>query len=111
MREFPENTDGNYLKKRDKALKLEHIFNWTQSFFVGTALLTYPDTKDKTLLEWAESFYESYYKKVFETPLETMHDLGFLYSPYAVMLYSITNDEKYKKLALKAADELGKRYI
>ena len=110
LREFPENTDGNYLKKRDKALKLGHIFNWTQSFFVGTALWAYLDTKDKKLLEWAESFYESYYKKVFETPMETMHDLGFLYSPYAVMLYGITNDEKYKKLALKATDELAKRY-
>ncbi len=103
LREFPENTDGDYLKKRDKALRLGHIFNWTQSFFVGTALWAYLDTMDKKLLGWAESFYESYYKKVFETPMETMHDLGFLYSPYAVMLYGITNDEKYKKLALKTA--------
>ena len=42
--------------------------------------------------------------------METMHDLGFLYSPYAVMLYSITKNDKYKELAIKAAMSWQKRY-
>ncbi len=43
--------------------------------------------------------------------METMHDLGFLYSPYAVMLYSITKNDKYKELAIKAAMSWQKGYI
>ena len=40
-----------------------------------------------------------------------MHDLGFIYSPYAVMLYKITDDEKYKNIGIAAADALIKRFI
>ena len=110
LREFPGSKDGDYLKNRKDAIKIGHIFNWTQSFFVGMALWAYEDTKDERLLKWAEQFKEEYYNKVFLTPLETMHDAGFLYSLYAVMLYEITGDEEYKKIAVKAADALAMRY-
>lgn len=110
LREFPACQDGNYLNNRENCLKIGHIFNWTQSFFPGMALWAYLDTKDKTFLNWAQQFADSYHNKVFDTPMETMHDIGFLYSPYAVMLYSITGDDKYKEIALKAADLLAMRY-
>ena len=102
--------DGDYLKNKDSAIPIGHIFNWTQSFFVGMALWAYIDTKDRKFLDWAEQFKDKYRDKVFETPMETMHDLGFLYSPYAVMLYHITGNEEYKKIAVKAADALAMRY-
>ena len=110
LRDYTETESGDYLEKKDKAIKLGHIFNWMQSFFTGMSLWAYVDSGDKKFLEWAEQFYDEYYNKVFKTPMETMHDLGFLYSPYAVMLYSITKNDKYKELAIKAADELAKRY-
>ncbi len=110
LRDFPGTEDGNYLKDREKAIKIGHIFNWTQSFFVGMTLWAYEETKNEKLLEWAEQFKNEYYKKVFETPMETMHDAGFLYSPYAVMLYNITKNEEYKEIAIKAADALAMRY-
>ena len=111
LREFGAVEDGNYLKNTDKSLKMGHIFSWQTSFFVGMALWAYVDTQDKYYLEWCEKFYDEYYAKVYETPADTMHDLGFLYSPYAVMLWNITGDNKYKNLALGAADLLAKRFV
>ena len=98
------------MSDRENSIKIGHIFNWTQSFFVGMALWVYEDTKNEKLLEWAKKFKKEYYDKVFLTPMETMHDAGFLYSTYAVMLYNITGDEDYKKIALKAADALAMRF-
>lgn len=110
LSDFGGAADGNYLKNKDRAISIGHIFNWTQSFFVGMALWAYIDTKDNKFLAWAEQFKDAYRDKVFRTPMETMHDLGFLYSPYAVMLYDITGDEEYKEIAIKAADALAMRY-
>lgn len=110
LREFPGSKDGDYLKDRESRIKIGHIFNWTQSFFTGMALWAYEDTKNEWFLKWAEQFKEEYYNKVFLTPLETMHDTGFLYSLYAVMLYEMTGDAEYKEIAVKAADTLAMRY-
>ena len=110
LRDFPGVEDGNYIKNKDTAIQIGHIFNWTQSFFVGMALWAYKDTGDKKFLDWAVQYKEAYRDKVFKTPMETMHDIGFLYSPYAVMLYNITKDEEFKEIGLKAAEALAMRY-
>ena len=110
LREFPETKDGNYLRNRENAKKIGHIFNWTQSFFTGMALWAYLDTGKPEYIDWAKEFRKSYADKVFKTPMETMHDLGFLYSPYAVMLYRITGDEAWKEIGVKAADTLAMRF-
>lgn len=110
LRDFPGVEDGNYLKNKDRAIPIGHIFNWTQSFFVGMALWAYKDTGNKKLLNWAMQYKSAYSDKVFNTPMETMHDIGFLYSPYAVMLYNITGDDEFKQIGLKAADALAMRY-
>lgn len=110
LREFSGRPDGDYLKNREKAIKIGHIFNWTQSFFTGMALWAYEDTGDREFLDWAMQFKKEYSDKVTKTPMETMHDVGFLYSPYAVMLYSITGDEDFKQIGIKAADALAMRF-
>lgn len=110
LREFPGRTHGDYLVDRENAIKINHIFNWTQSFFTGMALWAYKDTGNEKFLNWVLQFKQSYADKVFKTPMETMHDLGFLYSPYAVMLYEITKDEEFKAIGVKAADALAMRY-
>ena len=53
---------------------------------------------------------KEYADKVIKTLMETMHDVVFLYSPYAVMLYNITCDKEYKEIALRTADALAMRY-
>lgn len=93
MREYHGVANGDYLSTYDRANKIDHIFNWVHSFVTGMALWVHVDTKKPELLEWAKQFKDDYYNKVFNTPMETMHDLGFLYSPYAVMMYNITGDE------------------
>jgi len=110
LRDFPGCIEGDYLINRENAIKIGHIFNWTQSFFTGMALWAYQDTGNEKFLNWTLQFKNSYADKVFRTPLETMHDLGFLYSPYAVMLYEITQDEEFKAIGIKAADALAMRY-
>ncbi len=110
LREWPGCMDGNYLKDREKKIKLNHIYTWTQSFFTGMALWAYKDTGDKEFLDWCTQFKDSYRDKVFKTHMDTMHDLGFLYSPYAVMLYEITGDEDYKDMAVRAAEVLAMRF-
>lgn len=111
LAEYPEVSDGKYFKDKTKGLKLYHIFNWTQSFYTGIAYWAYRLSGDEKLLKWLYSYYGQYYDKVFTNPMDTMHDLGFLYTPYSVALYELTGDPNMKALGVKAADELAKRYI
>lgn len=108
--DFPGVTHGDYLANRESAIKIGHIFNWTQSFFTGMALWAYKDTGDQKFLDWTMQFKQGYADKVFKTPMETMHDLGFLYAPYAVMLYEITGGEEFKAIGVKAAEALAMRF-
>ncbi len=74
LRGFPAQPDGQYFKdSKDNYRKLSHIFNWTQSFFTGMAYWSYKVTKEEKFLKWNYKFLDDYYKKVFETPFETMH--------------------------------------
>jgi len=109
LREFRGCTDGQYFDvSMERVQEIGHIMNWTTGFWNGMALHAYEWSGDKELLEWNEQFFGEYFDKVHT--METMHDLGFLYSPYAVYMHNLTGEEKYKSLAVKAADELAKRF-
>ncbi len=111
IKEFAACSDGKYFtdpKVRPKELK--EISSWIQSFYTGIAYISYLTTNDKEYLMWVNSLYDDYYSKVFDTPMDTMHDLGFLYSPYAVALYKLSGDMNMKRIGVKAADELAKRF-
>ena len=108
--EFRGKPDGNYFVNRKNCIPLKHIFCWTQSFFTGMGYWAYVESKDPEILKWLYSFKQEYADKVFQTPLENMHDVGFLYLPYAVALYKLTGDEEMKNIGVKAADELAKRF-
>ena len=110
LREYPACTSGNYLENRDQALPLSSISNWTQSFFTGQALLAYAYTGNQKYTDWCDRFYKDYYDKVFKTPDQTMHDLGFLFTPYAVGLYRLLKDDKMRELGLRAAQVLAMRF-
>ena len=111
MREIPKDNpefcaceDGKYFEN-PKPLDFMDIQTWMPSFFTGQALLAYEWSKEKRYLEWLEGFQQVYYDKVYMHAEETMHDLGFLYLPYAVGLYRLTGEVAYRTMALKAADD------
>lgn len=83
---------------------------WLTSMITGLAPILYDTTKDEEALEWANQFKREYHDKVFRTYTQTMHDLGFLYIPYSLHLYQLTGDTEHRDTALRAADELAKRF-
>ncbi|MFT3868458.1 MAG: glycoside hydrolase family 88 protein [Nibricoccus sp.] len=87
------------------------IGNWTTSFFTGMALLAYESTHDSFFLKQLNRLTGVYTDKITRASMDTMHDLGFLYSLYSVGLWKITGSTEHRNLALKAAEELAKRYI
>lgn len=107
--ELTECADGMYYS-HEKGESLLARYNWMSSFVTGLAPLYYRTEKDQKYLEWANRFKDIYHKKVFEHSLDTMHDIGFLYSPYSVAMYQLTGDNEHKETAIKAADELLKRF-
>lgn len=107
--DYPNTTAPTYFDV--PCLPMTHIFNWTAGFWPGMAYWAFKMTGDKKYVAWCEQFYQQYYDKVFVTPTETMHDLGFLYTPYAVAMYEATGEEKYKELGIQCAKVLAGRFV
>lgn len=101
--------DGNYYDY-EAGSDLQYTWNWMTSFTTAMGAFAYQTHKDEDSFAWTESFYEQYRAKVFDTPMNVMHDLGFLYLCYSVQIYRMTGDKKHRANALKAADELAKRF-
>ncbi|GBG11216.1 glycosyl hydrolase family 88 [Paenibacillus agaridevorans] len=112
LREIAESKDGRYFEESyESMLDFYHIGCWVPSFFTGWALIAYESSDDRSLLRWANGLQGSYEKKVFEHADNTMHDLGFLYSPYCVKLYKLIGDLNHRKTALRSAEVLASRYV
>jgi len=101
--------DGDYTKWNEGFFE---IGNWTSGFFAGMAILAWQETGDGFFLKQLDAL-----EPMFQAKLEggnaadTMHDIGFLYSPYAVALYQETGNRRYRDLGLKAAEILSRRFI
>lgn len=101
--------DGDYTKWNESFFD---IGNWTNGFFAGMAMLAWQRSGDDSFLKQLEAL-----EPLFQAKLEggnagnTMHDLGFLYSPYAVALFKKTGDARWRDLALKAAETLTGRFM
>ena len=87
------------------------IGNWTSSFFTGMALLAWRETGDEHFLHQAVRLEPCYQAKLQEHAADTMHDLGFLYSLYAVALHKLTGESRYRELGIHAARLLAGRFI
>ncbi len=87
------------------------IGNWTTSFITGMGLLAFKQTQDEFFLKQVERLAPIYRLKVYEHDMDTMHDLGFLYSLYSVALYKLTGTPAHRETALRAAEVLAARYI
>ncbi|MBB6673815.1 glycoside hydrolase family 88 protein [Cohnella nanjingensis] len=99
--------DGQYSKLRER---FDHRFQWTLSFFTGMIVHAFRYTGDPKYLRYMNRLQNDYRKKVTVDALETMHDLGFLYSLSEVALYKTTGDRNAREIALLAATELAKRF-
>ena len=100
---------GDYYNETQKQ-SIYHMYSWTASFVTGLAPLLYRTEKNDEYLKWANQFENDYYSKINHHSMDTMHDLGFLYSPYCVAMYKLTGRVTHKQIAIKAADELAKRF-
>lgn len=87
-----------------------HLEQWIFSFYTGMVFHAYNYTKDGKYLKYLHNFEPMYRDKIFNHSMETIHDLGFLYTLYSVAMYKTTGDLKAKETAIKAADELAKRF-
>ncbi len=99
--------DGNYFAFKEGFYE---IGNWTSSFFTGMALLAFQETKDEFFLQQVERLQDAYRRKVFERDMDTMHDLGFLYTLYSVALYKVTGKGQHRETTLRAAEVLARRF-
>jgi unsaturated chondroitin disaccharide hydrolase len=99
--------DGNYFDFKEDFYE---IGNWTSSFFTGMALLAWRQTEDEFFFQQVLRLAPYYREKVFTRHLDTMHDLGFLYSLYSVALYKLTGDKTHREVGLRAAEVLARRF-
>jgi unsaturated chondroitin disaccharide hydrolase len=101
--------DGDYAKWNEGFFE---IGNWTSGFIAGMAILAWQKTGDDFFLKELAALEPRFQAKLEgDNAMNTMHDIGFLYSPYAVALYKQTGDKRFRDLALKAADVLSNRFI
>jgi len=99
---------GIYASRKQDFHEIE---NWTTSFFTGMALLANLRTGDENLVSQVEALDESYQEKLKNHAVETMHDLGFLYTLYSVALYQITGKSRHRDTGLRAAEVLAGRFV
>lgn len=85
--------------------------DWTSCFWTGMLWLAYEVTGQDKYRKIAEIHLQSFKKRIEEKICTDTHDLGFLYSLTCVAAYKLTGNEEAKLSALKAADELMKRYF
>jgi unsaturated chondroitin disaccharide hydrolase len=110
----PESSTWSWHKKGKYWEWNESFFaigNWTTSFITGMGLLAFQQTQDDYFLKQVGRLAPIYRLKVYEHDEDTMHDLGFLYTLYSVVLYKLTGSPAHRVTALRAAEVLAARYI
>lgn len=100
--------DGDYSREGDGFFE---ISNWTSSFFTGMGVLSFLRTGEEEFLQLNGKLEDAYRAKVGEYAHETMHDLGFLYSLYAVAMFQTGGEERFRELGLRAAEVLAGRFV
>lgn len=81
---------------------------WCSGFWPGILWMTYETHNDKKILKAAKGYTKSIFN-IINQPIYD-HDLGFLIINSILKGYEQTNCNKYKKIALLAADSLATLY-
>lgn len=103
VEKFPHVSTGNKYEPKENR-------DWTSSFFVGMAYLAFHATKDDRFLRNSEVWLKGFNNRLENNIGLDNHDIGFLYTLSCVALYKLTDSEKAKLTAIKAADRLISRY-
>jgi unsaturated chondroitin disaccharide hydrolase len=101
-RQFPTVGDGT-------GYQLTGNTNWLTGFWPGLLWLAYVATGDEDLRAHAEALLPSFEERLDEQ-IHITHDLGFLFTLSARAQWQVTGDGEARKLALRAAQELVRRY-
>jgi unsaturated chondroitin disaccharide hydrolase len=87
----------------------DNMDGWTTSFWTGLCWLAYEVTGANRFREAAEVQLETFERRLEAGEVQT-HDLGFLYTLSAVAGHRLTDNERYRSVALTAADLLVDRF-
>jgi unsaturated chondroitin disaccharide hydrolase len=101
-RRFPTVGEGN-------RYQLAGNNHWLAGFWTGLLWLTYAVTGDRVVQDRAQSSLSSFAERL-EGGIHITHDLGFLYSLSARAQWQLTGGLAARDLALRAAQELARRY-
>ena len=84
--------------------------DWIPGFWTGMLWLSYELTGDEIFRAIAEAQFDDYKQCCDEPGRIPHHDVGFLYIPSILAQYKLTGNPKAKKLALKAAKVMSRRF-
>jgi len=100
---FPQAVcDGSYNK--------EEVWSWTSGFWGGLVNLAYRETGNVNLLKLACDIETALDQNFDEFFMKMHHDVGFIYSPTAVVQHSRDQNEKSLCRGVKAASTLASRF-
>lgn len=83
---------------------------WTCGFWPGEIWLAYEHTGDPVFQYAGLIQCESFLKRIEEKVEVDHHDMGFLYTPSCVAAYKLTGNERARRAAVLAADQLIRRF-
>lgn len=84
--------------------------DWTPGFWTGEIWLAYEHTGNGAFQKAGEIQMNSFLKRILDKQDVETHDLGFMYSPSCVAGYKLTGSSVGREAALKAAEELLRRF-
>lgn len=83
---------------------------WTCGFWPGEVWLSYERTGDPVFQYAGRILAESFLKRIEDKVEVDHHDMGFLYTPACVAAWKLCGDERAKRAAVLAADQLLTRF-
>lgn len=83
---------------------------WTNGFHTGQYWLAWELSKDDAFKEAALVHVESFARRITDRIAVDHHDMGFLYTLSCVAAWRMLGNEKAKKAAIMAADNLASRF-
>lgn len=100
--QFPFTGDGDDYILTDNT-------TWVSGYWTAWLWLIYNQTKDILFKEAAENHFDGYNWR-FNTPAIHCHDVGVIYDMAAVRGYTVTGDEKWRNIGIRAAAFLSTRF-
>lgn len=89
---------------------MEQGDGWTRSFLNGAVALLYFHYKDEKYLDYLKKALPVYEEHLYSKLDDISHDTGFTYTLGTVAYYKVSGSEAARRVSLKAADEMIKRF-